>query len=124
MGNILGGLEKLTKLSLDLENLYLKYTHKVWNKSPHHATCDICGKTIYSKDCNASPEECGWKRYDSWNWICHRCDSHRDFTPYVELTDIDEEIAWAKYDPSAPLEQLIMERDEAITRLLVRKDEV
>jgi len=106
----------------NLENMYLKLTHKVWNKSPHYATCNICGKRITSRNCSASPEECGWQRVGNWRWICHRCDAHRNFKPYVHLTDLDEEIAWAKYDPSFPVEQSIIEHDETIAQLLVRKD--
>ncbi len=79
------------------DNTYEKFTHWYWNKSPHHVKCRICGEKMSSDIDKYSPEECGWKCFkDRSGWVCHSCDSHRDFTPYVFLADIDESIAWEK----------------------------
>lgn len=80
------------------DNTYEKFTHRYWNKSPHHVRCRICGEVITSeKPDSPSPEERGWRcTKDGYTWICHRCDCHRFYEPYVELADLDELIANAE----------------------------
>ena len=88
----------LSKFDCWLCNTYEKFTHWYWNLKPHHVTCKICGEIINSKDDNSpSPEECGWriiKGSYGYGWICHSCDSHRNFRPYVKLVDLDERIRY------------------------------
>ena len=72
-------------------NKYEEFTRWYWRKSPHHVTCEICGNTMHSHIDKYSPEECGWRSIKGGSsWICHRCDAHRNFRPYIELADIDE----------------------------------
>ena len=85
----------IDQLNCWLSNKYEEFTRWYWNKSPHHVKCRICGEKMSSDIDRYSPEEGGWKCYkDGSGWVCHRCDLHRDFAPYVFLTDIDESIAW------------------------------
>lgn len=81
-----------------LQNKYEEFTHWYWNNKSHHVTCRICGTTIDSKECDSpSPEERGWRQFKGsrgYGWVCHRCDCHRNFRPYVELADLDDDILW------------------------------
>lgn len=91
-------------------NTYEKFLHWYWNKSPHHVRCRICGEVITSEEANSpSPEERGWKcTKDGYTWICHRCDCHRFYEPYVQLADYEE------------LEINAAEKDKPIVRGLKR----
>ena len=75
-------------------NKYEDYTMYIWNKRRHRATCRICGDVLDSRVDAHSPEQCGWKkiRGELYNpWICHRCLCHRDFKPFIDTIDKQEE---------------------------------
>ena len=81
----------IDRLSTWLYNRYEEYTHYCFNRKPQYVRCKICGDILSSKEKETpSPEECGWKRIDHWWWICHMCDAHRDFKPYIEMIDYGE----------------------------------
>lgn len=85
----------IDKLYCWANNTYEKYTHWYWNKKPHVVECCICGEKLDSRRDKYSPEECGWiSMRGGTRWICHQCDSHRDFKPYMDLIKIDEKLAW------------------------------
>ena len=87
----------VNKLGCWLSNLREAYTYTVWNKKPHKATCVICKDTIRSQsDMSYSPEQCGWERINKYQYICHRCLCHRNFVPYIQQVDKDEDEAWEK----------------------------
>ena len=70
-----------------------------WNrKRTSRIECCICGDVLTSEEENSpSPDECGWMManlHGYKKWFCHRCVDHRDFSPYIELTDLDESIIW------------------------------
>lgn len=92
------------------DNTYEKITHWYWNKSPHHVRCGICGEVITSEEPDSpSPEERGWKcTRDGYTWICHRCECHRFYEPYVQLADYKE------------IEANCAEEDKAIVKGLIR----
>lgn len=74
-----------------IDNTKEKWSHVVWHSKPHHVTCLICGSTVNSKECEWSPNEMGWRQLrNSKRWICHRCDAHRNFVPFIEMVDKDE----------------------------------
>lgn len=78
-------------------NWYEKYTHKVWNKKRHYTQCIICGDVMDSAKDKYSPEECGWEQIrGQQRWICHMCDSHRNFKPYIKLIDHEARIQYYK----------------------------
>ena len=88
----------IDRLHCWIYNKYEEFTHWYWHKSPHHVTCKICGNTMHSNIDKYSPEECGWRNIKGGSsWICHLCDAHRDFHPYIELADIDEDILWESH---------------------------
>lgn len=86
----------IDRLEVWLMNKHEEYTHYVFNKKPHRVTCKICGAVLSSeKKESPSPEECGWRRIEhKHGWICHMCDAHRNFKPYIDLVDFDERILW------------------------------
>lgn len=115
-------MELLDNLYCHAINKYEDFTHWYWNKSPHRVRCIICGDIMNSKKDKYSPEEAGWRSIKGGKrWICHRCDAHRDFKPYVNLVDVDEEIKWAKFDISKErLEQLDLDRKKILIKLLTK----
>lgn len=106
-----------------------KYTHWVWNRTPHIARCKICGDTISTYDeyglhgGSPSPEERGWKQCDRYTWICHSCLSHRRYYNYVELANLDEEIGWYHNGPKFA-KDVIDEKVAILERKLAKSKEV
>ena len=88
----------IDRIKIFIENKWLEYTDKVWNKEPHKITCHICGDFLKSQEpYSHSPEQCGWRRIDGERWyICHRCLCHRNYRPYVGQVDEDERKAWER----------------------------
>lgn len=94
------------------DNKYEEYTHYVFNKKPHYVRCGICGEVLSSKNGDTpSPEECGWREFKTGGWVCHRCDAHRDFTPYIKLTDLDEAMIWNVDNPQYSILEALKKRD-------------
>lgn len=92
--NIYFGRNPIIRLQVLFDNLYEKYTHWRWNRKSNSATCNICGRIISSDDeeNSPSPEERGWRKYNKYFWICHQCDAHRDFKPFIKVIDLTDDI--------------------------------
>lgn len=91
--------DKLSTFLCWKSNTLEKCSHIKWNmKRTNRVECCICGDVLTSEEKNSpSPDECGWimgNRHGFKRWFCHRCVEHRDFSPYIELVDIDESIMW------------------------------
>lgn len=105
------------------DNKYEEFTHWYWNKKHHNVKCHICGEVLDSYKIPYSPEECGWVNigHDKWTrkqWLCHRCDAHRCFPPYIKLIDLDEEIQYASPRIlGTPWEKVINKRNQILKEI-------
>ena len=115
----------IDKFSVWLMNIHEKFTHYLFNRKPQYVKCIICGEILSSKEKETpSPEECGWRTIGhNRGWICHRCDAHRNFKPYIKLVDLDEEVKWLyPINPKYPIVDVMVERksifDDASKELL------
>lgn len=64
-------------------NKHEDLTQKRWNSKPHYVRCRICGRVLNSVKDDYSPEQCGWRHFKKYGWICHSCDGHH-YEYYVE----------------------------------------
>ena len=107
----------IDRLACWAHNKYEDFARWYWHKSPHHVECCICGDTLRSDE-DHSPEECGWKNFKgTCKWVCHACEAHRDFKPYIDIIDIDDDYRWM--EPGASV--VYRERLTSIRREEIRK---
>ena len=100
-----------------LANKYEDFTQWFWHSSPHKVKCVICGDEMHSSHDRYSPEQCGWRKIKGGpGWICHICECHRNFEPYMKLINLDEEILWNPKDQDVE-KQLMKKREEILFKM-------
>ena len=80
------GNNPFDKLYCWSHNKYEDWTQKVWRSKPHHVRCRICERLLRSDKDEYSPEQCGWRHFKKYGWICHSCDGHH----YEHYTERDK----------------------------------
>ena len=86
---------KIDKIWFYKERLKENLSDRIWKMGRDSINCIICGQELNPKQ-DPSPYCCGWKMIDRYSWICHQCLDHYDYTPYVNLAEIDESILWSR----------------------------
>ena len=88
----------IDKLSCWIYNKKEDLSRVIWLMGKHKKVkCKICGKVLDSWTDTYSPMQCGWHRLGNI-WFCHRCLEHRNFKPYIEQIDADEDRLWKEME--------------------------
>ena len=82
----------IDKLRCVIYNKTEEISEFFWHNGKHkQIECHICGDKLDSYKDLYSPIQCGWEKINKYRWICHKCLGHRNFKPYIEMIDADEE---------------------------------
>lgn len=89
----------IAKLSCYLHNKKEDLSQLYWiNGKRKKVECRICGRVLDSWKDKYSPMQCGWHKVDKYNnWICHRCFDHRDFSPFIDMIDEENNKWWEEH---------------------------